>query len=78
MVYLLAVVAIVEFAYIVYQDILNRKERDSLQKKLMSKDLAEYQKVTEKPEETPEPEPSPYVPIDEVDVDKLLEADDNL
>lgn len=78
MIYLLVIVAIVEFVYIVYQDLLNRKERDRLQMKLMSKDLSEYQAVAEKPKDTPEPEPSPYISIDDVDVKKLLTANDNL
>ena len=77
MIYII-VVAIVEFAYIVYQDFLNRKEREKLQIKLMSKDVAEYKEATE-----PKPKPaksveSPYKPIEEVNTEKLMSADDNL
>jgi hypothetical protein len=78
MLYLLAVVAIVEFLYIVYQDFLNRQEREKLQMKLMSRDVDEYKRVTEKPEETQPQEESPYQSVDEVDIDKLLSAKDNL
>lgn len=78
MIYLLVVVAIVEFVYIIYQDLLNRKERDRLQMKLMSKDLPEYKSIVDKPEESKEEPPSSHVPIEEVDIDKLLQAEDNL
>lgn len=76
--YLLAVVAITELLYILYQDIANRKERDKLQMKLMSKDVDEYKRAVEKPPESEPEEESPYVPLDEVNVDKLLSADDKL
>ena len=77
MVYII-VVTIVEFVYIVYQDFLNRREREKLQMKLMSKDVNEYKEATE-----PKPKPaksveSPYKSMEEVDTEKLMNADDKL
>jgi len=77
MVYII-VVAIVEFAYIVYQDLLNRKEREKLQMKLMSKNIQEYKEATEPKPKPAKSEESPYKPIDEVDTEKLMNAEDNL
>ena len=78
MVYILGAVAILEFVYIVYQDWQNRAEREKLQLKLMSKDTQEYKKATEKPPKETEPEPDPYKTLDEVSIDKLMQAEDNL
>jgi len=77
MIYII-IIAIAEFAYIVYQDFLNRKEREKLQMKLMSRDVIEYKEATEPKPEPAESEESPYRPIDEVNTEKLLDADDNL
>lgn len=75
---LIIVVAIVEFAYIVYQDFLNRREREKLQIKLMSKDVAEYKEATEPPPKPAKSEENPYKPIEEVDTEKLMNAKDAL
>lgn len=67
-------------AYIVYENIASRKEREKLQLKLMSKNIAEYKEAIE-------PEPESVVPEEEIDdfeetenVDPgiLLKAKDNL
>ena len=67
-------------AYIVYENIASRKEREKLQLKLMSKNVAEYKEAIE-------PEPESVVPEEEIDdfeetenVDPgiLLKAKDNL
>jgi len=77
MIYLI-VVAIIEFIYIVYQDFLNRREREKLQMKLMSKDIQEYKEATEPAPKPGKSEKSPYKPIEEVSIDKLMKAEDNL
>ena len=74
----LIVVAIVEFAYIVYQDFLNRREREKLQMKLISKDVTEYKEATEPPPKPAKSEENPYKPMEEVDTEKLMKANDNL
>ena len=67
-------------AYIVYENIASRKEREKLQLKLMSKNIAEYKEAIE-------PEPESVVPEEEIDdfeetenVDPgiFLKAKDNL
>lgn len=55
-----------------------RREREKLQLKLMSKDTAEYKKATEKPPKDTNPKDNPYKPIEDVSVDKLMKAKDNL
>jgi len=77
MIYII-IIAIAEFAYIVYQDFLNRKEREKLQMKLMSKDVTEYKEATEPKPESAKSEESPYKPMEDIDTEKLMGADDNL
>ena len=77
MIYII-VVAIVEFVYIVYQDFTNRKEREKLQIKLMSKDITEYKEAIEPKPKPTKSEESPYKPMEEINTDKLMSADDNL
>jgi len=68
-------VILLQFAYLVYQDHQNRKERGELELKLMAKTLEEYKSV---PEETPEPAPSieedPYMTLDEAGVERVVRA----
>jgi len=71
-------IILLQWAYIIFKDVIYKKERDEMQLKLMSKDLSEYKSATE-----PEPKPAkkkedPYVDIAEVPVNKLLRAEDNL
>ena len=77
MIYLI-VVAIVEFAYIIYQDFFNRQEREKLQMKLMSKDVTEYKEATEPTPKPAESVEDPYKPMEEVDTEKLMNAKDEL
>ena len=73
----LLIVIGLQFAYIIYKDVLAYKERESLQLKLMSRDVTEYKSVVE-PEslESAEEEDDPYLPIEMVDFKKILEADE--
>jgi flagellar biosynthesis/type III secretory pathway M-ring protein FliF/YscJ len=75
---ILLIVIIFLLAFITYQDISNRRERENLELKLMSKDVVEYKEVTEKPEKTKTPDPDPYVPLEDVSVNKLVQAEDKL
>lgn len=79
MIYLFIIIVLL-IAYIVYENIASRKEREKLQLKLMSKNIAEYKEAIE-------PEPESVVPEEEIDdfeetenVDPgiLLKAKDNL
>ena len=44
----------------------------------MSKDVTEYREATEPKPEPAESEESPYKPMEEVDTEKLMNAEDNL
>lgn len=74
---LLFAVIFLQLVYIVYSDFQNRAERERLQLKLMSKDVAEYKSITE---ETPIPAPSieedPYITIEEAGVEKVVRAEE--
>ena len=80
----LGLVIILQFAYILYQDISNRKEREKLQLLIKSKDAPEYRAIAPLPFKEPkkekkeEEESSPYVPIEEVSTEKLLLAEDKI
>ena len=76
--FILGIVSLVEFFYILYQDIINRRERERLQLKLMSKDVAEYKGAVDGPPENAKDERDPYVPVEDVPIEKLLGAEDNL
>jgi len=72
--YLLGIIFL-QFAYIVYSDIQNRKERESLEIKLMSKSLDEYKSAMEDtPEESRSEEPDPYISMDEAGIEQVLKA----
>jgi len=76
--YLLFGVIVLLIVYITFQDYNNRKERESLELKLMSKDITEY-KVNTEPMLEPKPEePEEYLDTDDVPVSKLLTAKDQL
>ena len=64
-----------QFFYIIYSDIQNRKERESWALKVMSRDVDEYKSVTEDtPEDSPKKEEDPYIPIEEVGADRIVGA----
>lgn len=75
---ILIVVALLEFAYIIYQDIGFKKERERYLLKLMSENVVEYQRATEpQPKETKQKK-EVYKDLDDVSSDTLLTAEDNL
>lgn len=77
--YFLLLVIILQFVYIVYKDVSNGKERERLQLKLMSKNLVEYKEAVEKPPKpAKKPKPSPFKNLEDVSIDKLLTAEDNI
>lgn len=77
----------VQFLYILYQDFVNRRERQKLSLLLKSRDVTEFKTVAETPKEK-DSEPGlqsideDHVPIEnimeEVPFEKLVEAKDNL
>ena len=70
-------IIIVQFSYILYMDRLNREERERMLLKLMSADVTEYKAVTNPPDrDTPE-QTDEYLPLEEVDIEKLMKAGDN-
>ena len=69
------VVIVLQFLYLVYNDYQNRKEREGLELKLMSKDVTEYKNSTEKIEEnTEKEEEDPYLTMEEAGVEGVLRA----
>jgi len=72
--YLLGIIFL-QFAYIVYSDIQNRKERESLELKFMSKNLEDYKfAVEDTPEESKKEDPDPYISMDEAGIEQVLKA----
>lgn len=73
---ILLFIIVLQFAYMVYKDHLFSKEREKLQLKLMSKDVEEYSRAIDEPEEEPERvEPDVRLPIEEATVEQILRAD---
>lgn len=73
--YILLFIIILQFAYAVYKDVANQDERQDLQLKIMSKDIHDYLEALDEKEDYEEVE-SPYVPIEDVSADTILEAED--
>jgi hypothetical protein len=72
--YLLGIIFL-QFAYIVYSDFQNRKERESLELKVMSKSLDDYKSALEDtPEESKKEEPDPYISMEEAGIEQVLKA----
>jgi hypothetical protein len=76
--YLLFGVIVLLIAYITFQDYYNRRERENLELKLMSKDVTEYKVNTEPPPKPLKDEPEEYLDTDDVSPTKLLTAKDLL
>lgn len=73
--FILLSVIVLQLGYIVYSDIQNRRERERLQLKLMSKDLVEYTDAVggaEEPSTTIEEDP--YLSIEEASVEQVVGA----
>lgn len=69
-------IVVLLLAYMVFKDVLYYREKEKLQKKLMSRDLNEYV-LSEEPEieDTPQKE-SPYLPIEEATMEQILKSKD--
>ena len=74
---ILLIVIALQFSYMVYKDILFSKEREQLQLKLMSKDISEYKYATETPKEEKkvERQPDEYLPIEDIPIDRIVNAE---
>ena len=75
---ILLLVIILQFGYIIYRDIAERKDREKLELKLMSRNLDDYKMAVEPEPEPAESKPDPYKPVEDVDTEKLLMAEDNI
>ena len=71
---ILLVVIVLQFAFMVFSDIQNRKERELLQLKLMSENLDDYKSALEDTPEDSKEEENPYVGMDEVSIEQLLKT----
>ena len=63
-------------AYSIIKDVLFYKEREKLQRKLMSKDLPEYLSSIEPEPENTKQEESPFIPVEDATVEQILKAED--
>ena len=84
MVYL-AILSLVLLGLLIYFDLQHRKqmrEKDQfikdLELKFLSRDVGEYKEATRPEPEEGVVEENPYVPLEDVPIDKLLEAKDEL
>ena len=75
---ILLLVILLQFGYIIYKDVAERKERENLQLKLMSKNVAEYIQAVEPEPKVAKSEPNPYKNLEDIDIDKLLAAKDKI
>lgn len=62
--------------YTAFKDFLYYKEREKLQKKLMSKDLTDYIANEEPEVENTPQEEDPYIPIEEATMEQILRSKD--
>lgn len=76
--YILLIVIILQFAYIVYQDYMNRQEREKMQLKIMSKDVIEYKDAInqKQDEDMDEDDDEITMDIEDMDTETLLKAID--
>lgn len=73
----LFLIIVLQLAYSVFKDIVNSKERDRLELKLMCKSVTEYKDAVENVvEETRKPEEPKFIPIEEVSYEKIMKAED--
>ena len=75
---LLLFLVLIEFFYIAYQDYANRQEREKLQLKFLSRNLDEYKRATEPTPKDGESVLENYKAVEEVPVEKLIEAEDRI
>lgn len=76
---ILLIIIAAEFLYILYQDIANRKEREKLQLKLISRNVYEYKDSVEPQveEETNfKNEEDVRIPVEEASIEQILKAED--
>lgn len=65
-------------SYIVYTDRENRKEREKMHLKIMAKDVTEYKEAIAPPDKDTPEQKDTYLELDEVDPEKLANAEDNI
>jgi len=72
---MLGIVILLQFGYQIYSDLQNRKERDVLTQKLMSRDLADFKSSTEEVAAgISEAEEVEYMTMEEAGVERVLKA----
>lgn len=66
-----------QFAYIVFKDVMNSREREKLQLKLMSKSVTEYKEAVDSIAGDSPKQPDPEnIPIEDVSYEKILKANE--
>ena len=79
--YILIGIILAQFGYMILKDFLHREQLEKLQLKFMSKNVHEYMEVAKSPKkETQKTQTTSTsnMELDDVPVDKLIEAKDNL
>ena len=72
---ILSVIIVVQFLFIVYSDIQNRKERDSLELKIMSGSIHEYRQAVEETDLSSAKLPEdPYLDIENAGIEQILKS----
>ena len=74
----LFVIVLLELAVLVIFDFFNRRERNDLTLKLMSKNLDEYKSATLPIPKTEKEKPNPYIDPSDIDPSKILLAKDKI
>lgn len=73
--YILLSVIVLQFGYLIYSDLQNRRERELLQLKLMSDNLQDYKSALEDtPKDSPKDEEDPYISMDEANIEQVVRA----
>jgi hypothetical protein len=73
----LFLIIVLQLAYSIFKDLVNSKERERLELKLMSKSTIEYKDaVDDSVEEERKPEEQKFIPLEEVSYEKIMKAKD--
>ena len=75
---MLLIVIVAQLLFLAWQDHKNREEREKLEMMIMSKDVTEFKEAVEPPPPPAEVEKETHVPIDDVPLETLMSATDNI
>ena len=64
-------IIVLQFGYLVFSDVQNRKER-----KFIQMNLEDFTDFEDTPEDSPKEEEDPYLPIEEAGIERIIKAKD--